>query len=71
MDHKNILDKFLSNSRLRGDQTKQTKAPYDMTLSTNSILNCTDEWLAVTLQSLENSFRKRTRLINIDDLCLK
>jgi hypothetical protein len=30
MDHKNIQDKFLSNSRLKGDQTKETKAHYEI-----------------------------------------
>jgi hypothetical protein len=30
MDHNNNQDKFLSNSRLRGDQTEQTKAHYEI-----------------------------------------
>jgi hypothetical protein len=30
MDHKNAQDKFLRNSWLRGDQTKQTKANYEI-----------------------------------------
>jgi hypothetical protein len=40
-------------------------------MSMNSILNGMDEWLAVTLQSPENSFKKRTRFINTNDVCLK